>query len=279
MLTQAAGAIRGVGLGLRSRHYDYILNHRPPVPWFEVVVENYFARGGPSLQRLAQIRADYPLAFHAVSLSLGSTDPLNTAYLQQLHALIQRFQPACLSDHLCWASFQGQYFHELLPLPYTPAVVDHVAQRIMQVQDFFAQRILIENVSSYLGYSCSELTEWEFINAVAERADCYILLDINNIYVNSVNHGFDPKHYVLAINPKRVKQLHLAGYQDCHTHLLDNHGSAIAPPVWELYQLALQHCGATPTLIEWDNAIPDFPRLLQEAELAQRYEEQYAYTV
>ncbi len=262
-------AIYGAGLGLRAIHYSYILEHLPPVPWFEVLTENYMVKGGMVLERLSQIRNHYPITFHGVGMSIGSTDPLNYDYLAQLKQLMLRFAPSYISDHLCWTSWQNQHFHELFPLPYTTEAVNHVATRIRQVQDYLGQQILLENVSSYLTYTASDRTEWEFLNAVAAAADCFILLDINNIYVNSRNHEFDAQAYLLGLNPKRVKQLHLAGYQDQQTHLLDTHGAPVSDAVWSLTQRAMTYFGPIPLAIEWDNNIPEFPILFNEAQKAE----------
>lgn len=267
---RAKNSINGVGLGFRARHFADIIQHRPPIPWFEVTSENYFHEGGLALQQLSQLRHHYPIVFHGVGMSLGSVDPLSQDYLQKLKKIIQRFQPAYVSDHLCWSSVQGHYYHELLPLVYTEETINHVVSRINYVQDFLGQQILIENVSSYLHYAESTLSEWDFLNSVSERADCFILLDVNNIYVNAYNHGFVAEEYLTQINAKRVKQFHLAGFQDCHTHLLDNHGSPVASPVWDLYRSAINKIGQLPTVIEWDNDIPDLRQLRVEAEKAEK---------
>lgn len=264
-------SISGVGVGLRACHYDYILEHRPDLPWFEVLSDNYMVEGGPALQYLDSIRAHYPVSMHGVGLSIGSTDSLNQDYLRRLKKLMARVEPAFISDHLCWVSVDGQYLHDLFPLPYTELVVQHVAARIRQVQDFLGEQILIENVSSYLSYQESEMTEWEFLNAVANAADCYILLDINNIYVSAMNHHFDPKHYVSAVNAKRVKQYHLAGYEQREHYLFDSHSEAVHQTVWDLYRFALEKVGEIPTLIEWDSDIPSFPDLFEEAKKAQSF--------
>lgn len=256
--------IQGVGLGLRACHYPYLLEHLPPIPWFEALTENYMVSGGMVLERLTQIRAHYPIVFHGVGLSIGSTTPLSKTYLSQLKHLIDRFEPTYVSDHLCWTSLNNQHLHELLPLPYTEEAINHVAERIRQVQDFLGQQLLMENVSSYLTYTDSTMSEWEFLNTVAEQADCFILLDINNIYVSGYNHGFDPYQYLSSINKHRIKQYHLAGFLDCGTHLVDTHGAHITEPVWQLYETALEHIGDLPVCIEWDNDIPECAVLLQE---------------
>jgi uncharacterized protein (UPF0276 family) len=266
----ATQSISGAGLGLRSQHFHTILTENPPIPWFEVLSENYFGRGGSPLYHLDKIRENYPVVMHGVSLSIGSVDPLNLAYLKKLKHLANRIQPAWISDHLCWSSYGGYYFPDLYPLPYTEDTIQHVVRRVKQVQDYLGQRILLENVSSYLTYQHSELAEWEFLTEIATRADCFILLDINNVYVSSFNHHWDFDLYLEGIPVERVKQIHLAGYQDRGSYLLDNHGSQVHEPVWRLYQRAIQRFGSVPTLIEWDSNIPDFWTLKQEADLATR---------
>ncbi len=271
MKAKQCQVIEGVGLGLRACHYHTILTELPSVPWFEVLTENYLDKGGLSTHYLAQICAHYPITMHGVSLSIGSTDPINRDYLHQLHTLLTRFQPVYISDHLSWSSWHGQYFHELLPLPYTEEAVEHVAARIRQVQDYFGRQLLIENVSSYLTFAHSVMPEWEFLQAVAHRADCFILLDINNLYVNAINHQFEPHDYLKHLDGSRIKQLHLSGYRDCNTHLLDSHDSAVAAPVWNLYQEVLQRLGPIPVAIEWDNDIPEFSELWAVARQAETY--------
>ena len=260
--------IRDVGVGLRSCHYQTILCEQPDIAWFEILADNYLKPSGIPISQLIPICERYPVVIHSVGMSLGSVDPINWDYLKQLRCLAERIHPAWISDHLCWISTEQDYLQELMPLPYTDEAVNHVAQRIKQIQDFLGQRILIENVSSYMAYKHSCLSEWEFLTAVAESADCYILLDINNIYVSAFNHQFDPQTYLHHIPPSRVKQLHLAGYEDCQTHLLDTHGDKVQTPVWELYRHALNYLGPVPTLIEWDNNIPEWLVLTAEAERA-----------
>jgi len=274
---QGRGPIRGAGIGLRSLHHETILRERPDVPWFEVLVDNYLAQGSVPLDRLQTIRADYPVTFHGVGLSLGSTDPLDARHLRRIKDLIERYEPAWYSDHLCWISAGGDYVHDLLPLPYTEEAAHHVAGRIRQVQDFLGRRILVENVSSYLAYQASALEEWEFLRLVVEEADCDVLLDVNNVYVSARNHGFDPRRYLTAIPPERVRELHLAGYDDRGTHLLDTHGAPVHAPVWELYEAALARFGPVPTLLEWDTDIPSFEVLQAEAARAARYLEVAAH--
>ncbi len=261
--------IQGAGIGLRSCHYDYILENKPNIAWFEALSDNYL-NDHSSLSFLEHIRKDYPIALHGVGMSLGSTDPLNWDYFKKLKQLAKRIQPQIISDHLSWISVNKQYLHDLLPLPMTQAVIDHVSSRIMQVQDFLGTRILIENPSTYFEYECSEMPEWAFINAIIEKADCYLLLDVNNVYVSATNHEFDPYDYLNHIDSKRVKQFHMAGYADKKNYLFDTHGETIHPPVWALYKAALKCFGAIPTLIERDDNIPPFEALYKEAQQAQQ---------
>ncbi|VVC75655.1 hypothetical protein AQUSIP_09450 [Aquicella siphonis] len=258
-----------VGVGLRACHYAHVELNYPAIPWFEVLSDNYLFDGGPGLRHLEKIRAAYPVTLHGVGMSLGSTDVLNWEYFRKLKSLIQRVEPVMVSDHLCWTSFGGQYFHELLPLPYTEEAVRHTAGRIRAVQDFLGQRIMIENVSSYFSCRYAELNEWEFLQAVADEADCFILLDINNIYVSARSHHFNPEDYIAGLNSRRIRQFHLAGFEDRGTHLLDTHSAPVHAPVWELFRQALSKWGAIPAIIEWDNQIPAFERLQYEAAQAQ----------
>lgn len=264
----------GVGLGLRTVHYDHILKNRPSVPWFEVISENYMGTlagsGGRPLQILEDLRRDYPIVMHGVSLSIGSSDPIDKAYLAKLKQLADRIQPMWMSDHLCWTGVQGQNLHDLLPLPYTKDVIRHLVKRIKQVQDFLGRRILLENVSSYVSYEHSEMTEWECLTEVATKADCLILLDVNNIYVSAVNHKFSGEDFINGIPKDRVGQFHLAGYSDMGTHLIDTHDHPVSDPVWALYRKAVARFGAVPTLIEWDDHIPPFAELWREGKRAEK---------
>jgi uncharacterized protein (UPF0276 family) len=261
-------AILGCGIGLRFSHIDQILNERPAIPWLEVLSDNYLVEGSVQQDYLLEVAEYYPLVMHGVGLSLGSVDPLNMNYLQRLKALADKIDPAWISDHLCWSAVHGVHTHDLIPLPYTQSTIEHVAARIRQVQDFLGREVIIENVSSYLQYKDSVMTEWEFISEVVEKADCGLLLDINNIYVSARNHDFEPETYLYGVPGGRVRQLHLAGFEDRGTHLLDTHGYPISEPVWALYEKALQKLGAVPTLIEWDNNIPSLEILLAEADKA-----------
>jgi uncharacterized protein len=216
------------------------------------------------------VRSHYPIVMHGVSLSIGSADPLNTGYLKELKTAVRRFQPAWVSDHLCWTGVDGRNLHDLMPLPYTEETVRHVAARIRQVQDVLQRTILIENVSSYMAFTSSRLPEWEFLSGVAEEADCAILLDINNIFVNAFNHRFDPIRYIDSVAAERVVQFHLAGHSDHGTYLLDTHDHPIRPEVWALYEHAVKSFGRVPTLIEWDDNIPEFEVLAATADEARR---------
>ena len=258
------------GIGLRTRHYQDILDTRPPVGWLEVHSENYFAAGGQPLYYLEQLRALYPLSLHGVGLSLGSADSLNSDHLIKLKALIERFEPGLVSDHLCWCGVDGHYLNDLLPLPYTEEALAHVCARIGQAQDFLGRRLLIENVSSYLQFAQSTIPEWEFVAAVAKQTGCGILLDVNNIYVNSVNHGFDPQRYLAAIPSAAVEEIHLAGFDNNGGCLIDTHGKPVSREVWELYAQTVSRLGPRPTLIEWDTDIPPLSVLLGEAATAAR---------
>ncbi|MGH8131728.1 MAG: MNIO family bufferin maturase, partial [Steroidobacteraceae bacterium] len=254
----------GFGLGLRVDHYEAVLADHPPVDWFEVLTENYLVPGGKPLDYLMRIRERYPLAMHGVSLSIGSTAPLNREYLAQVKALAARVEPEWVSDHLCWTGIAGRNTHDLLPLPYTEAALEHVVSRVRTVQDILERRILLENVSSYVTFRDSPLTEWEFVREIAARADCLILLDVNNIYVSAVNHEFDPLDYLNAIPPERVQQIHLAGHENHGDYLVDTHDTKVPDPVWELYATAVQRCGAVSTMIERDDHIPPLAELCEE---------------
>ena len=262
----------GHGVGLRPPHYPAILDEGRRADWFEVISENFMLRGGRPLHVLERVRAERPIVLHGVSLSLGTTDPLNRDYLDDLAALARRFEPAWVSDHLCWGSYGRRYAHDLLPLPYTEEALAHVAGHIAAVQERLGRRILVENVSSYVGFAHSTMPEWEFLAAVAERADCGILLDVNNIYVSAVNHGFDATAYVEGVPPGRVAQIHLAGHTDNGTHLLDTHDHPVRAEVWDLYRAAVGRFGRVSTLVEWDDRIPPFDDVLAEAARARAAE-------
>ena len=262
--------LTGFGLGLRTAHYDAVLEEPHAIDWLEVLTENYLGAGGKPLNYLERVRERYPLVMHGVSLSIGSTDPIDFEYLAQLRALADRIQPHWVSDHLCWTGIEGRNMHDLLPLPYTAEALTTVVERIGQVQEALGRQILLENVSSYLTYRSSEMSEWEFLREVAQRADCAILLDINNIYVSSVNHGFDALKYLQAIPKARVRQFHLAGHSDMDGHLIDTHDYPIVEAVWNLYGEALAIFGPVPTMIERDDNIPALHELVAELDVARK---------
>ena len=260
----------GCGLGLRREHYGYVLEHWPSLDWFEITSENFMVPGGRPLYVLDRVRERYPIVMHGVSLSIGTSDPLDFEYLSVLKSLAERARPAWISDHLCWTGIGGKNAHDLLPLPYTEEAIDHVVARVRVVEDFLERPILLENVSSYASFCDSTYSEWNFLAEIARRAGCYVLLDVNNVYVSAFNHRFDPLEYLQAIPVDRVVQFHLAGHTDNGTHLLDTHDHPIIDPVWQLYGEAVRRFGPLSTLIERDDHIPEFPELAAEAEAARR---------
>ena len=260
--------LAGFGLGLRTPHYEAVLNEPHAIDWLEVITENYLVPGGKALHYLERIRERFPIVMHGVSLSIGSTDPIDLDYLAGVKALAARIEPHWISDHLCWTGIEGRNLHDLLPLPYTEEALASVVARVGQVQDALGRQLLLENVSSYLTFHASDMSEWDFLREVAERADCAILLDINNIYVSSVNHGFDPLTYLQAMPKERVRQFHLAGHSDEGGHLIDTHDHPIVEPVWNLYCDAVAQFGAVPTMIERDDNIPELRELVAELQIA-----------
>lgn len=260
------------GIGLRKQHHLDVLADSPRVAWFEAHSENYFAEGGPHIDCLERIREQYPLSLHGVGLSLGSTDALNRDHLERLRLTVRRFRPALVSEHLSWSSVGGVFANDLLPLPYTEEAVRHVSARISIVQDALGRQILIENVSSYLEFQCSRITEWDFLAAVAAESDCGILLDVNNVYVAAHNHGYDCARYLHAIPRSAVQELHLAGHTPVSLGgrelLIDTHSAPVSDAVWALYRTALLRFGPVPTLIEWDAQIPALSKLVAEADIA-----------
>jgi uncharacterized protein len=268
-----------VGIGLRTPHYRELLERLPPIGWFEVHSENYFGDGGQPLYFLERFRSHYPFSLHGVGLSLGSADTLNPTHLQKLKSLVVRFEPGLVSDHLCWSSVGGQFLNDLLPLPYTEEALNHVVTRIGEAQDFLRRQILVENVSSYLQFKHSTIPEWEFLAEVSRRSGCGILFDVNNIYVSSKNHGFDPKIYIDAIPASAVQEIHLAGFDSNGECLIDTHGKPVFEEVWPLYAYAIERMGPKPTLIEWDTDIPALDVLLGEAWKAQTILEQHHATL
>ena len=259
----------GCGLGLRPPHYGAAARGHIGVDWLEVITENFMVEGGNPRRVLRAARAHYPIVLHGVSMSLGSVDPLDDRYLDRLAALADEIEPAWISDHLCWSSFGGHTGHDLWPLPYTEEALAHVADRIASVQDRLGRRILVENVSSYLEYAHSTMPEHEFLAALAERADCGLLLDVNNVFVSARNHGLDAAAFIAGVNPARVGQLHIAGHSDKGVYLLDTHDHAVSDPVWRLYQQTVERLGAVSTLLERDDHIPPLADLVAELRRAE----------
>lgn len=258
----------GHGIGLRPPHYAEVVNDHPAVDWFEVISENFMVAGGNPRRVLRKVREHYPVVMHGVSLSLGSVDPLDQKYLDDLAALAVETEPAWISDHLCWSSYGCHTGHDLWPLPFTEESLDHVARRVRAVQERLGRRILIENVSSYLEYAHSTISEWEFVSELTRRADCGLLLDMNNLFVSARNHGFDPGAFLAGVPVDRVKQIHLAGHSDHGTHLLDTHDHPVCDAVWSLYRSAIERFGAVSTLIERDDHIPPLPEVVAESRQA-----------
>ena len=274
-----AGPIPAIaGIGLRTPHQEQLVRERPLVGWLEVHSENYFADGGLQVERLMAARASYPLSLHGVGLSLGSTDPLDRDHLRRLKRLVGWSEPAFVSEHLCWGSVNGTHLNDLLPLPQTEEALRHMIARVREVQDELGRQVLIENISSYLQFTHSRLTEWDFLSALATESGCGLLVDVNNIYVSACNHGFDARQYLAALPRRAVQELHLAGhsrnrYGDREI-LIDTHAAPVCDAVWELYEAALQCFGPVPTLIEWDAELPTLEVLLAEAAKADRRLEQ-----
>ena len=261
----------GVGIGLRVPHYRHILEKKPIVDWFEIISENYMIDAGRPLSVLDSILDQYRVVQHGVSMYFGSADPLSREHLRRLKSLVRRTGTPWLSDHLCWGSVDGTYTHDLLPMPYTFEAARITAEKVRQAQDFLEIPIAVENVSSYAEFHVSQMTEWEFLTEVVEHADCGILLDVNNIYVSSQNHSFDPRKYVDAIPTDRVAQIHIAGHSKFEKYILDTHDHPVLDPVWSLYARAIERCGPTATLLEWDDSIPSFDEVHAEALKANRF--------
>jgi uncharacterized protein (UPF0276 family) len=260
----------GFGLGLRPEHYEEIAASPGLVDWFEALSENYLVPGGSALRWLDRIRSDYPVVLHGVSMSIGSIDPLNERYLDELAALIERVEPAWISDHLCFTGVDGLNMHDLLPLPFTEEALAHVAARVARVQERLRRRLVLENVSSYVAFAESQLSEWEFIAELARRADCEILLDVNNVHVSAFNHGFDATSFLRGLPRARIRQFHIAGHTHNGDHIIDTHDRSVAPEVWTLYAEAVRLFPGVPTMIERDADIPPYAELLAELEIARR---------
>lgn len=261
----------GLGVGLRTVHFGYILEHHPDVDWFEVISENFMDSAGRPRYVLEQIAERYPTVMHGVSLSIGSTDPLNFEYLRKLKRLAGEIKPRWISDHLCWTGVMGLNAHDLLPIPLNEETLRHVVERIRIVQDFLERPLVLENPSTYVTFAQSTLSEWEFLTRMSREADCGLLLDVNNVYVSSVNHDFDPHEYVENVPHERIVQCHLAGHSNCRTHLIDTHDDHVVDPVWELYRLAHRLTGGISTLLEWDARIPEFPVVHAEVLKSRQY--------
>jgi uncharacterized protein (UPF0276 family) len=261
----------GIGIGLRVPHYDHILSEKPLVDWFEIISENYMVDGGRPLHVLEQILEQYRVVQHGVSMYFGSPEPPDREHLKRLKALVKRTKTPWLTDHLCWGSVDGRYTHDLLPMPYTFEAARVTGQKIREVRDFLEVPIAVENVSSYAEFHVSEMTEWQFLTEVVESADCGILLDVNNIYVSSRNHNFNPHDYVSAIPAERVAQIHIAGHSQFAKYILDTHDHPVIDPVWKLYEHAIERSGPTATLLEWDDRIPSFDEVHNEALKANQF--------
>lgn len=260
----------GFGLGLRPQHYAEILDGNPPIDWFEAISENYMIAGGQPLHKLAQICERYPVILHGVSLSIASTAPLDLDYLGKLKELAGRVRPHWISDHLCWTGVHGVNLHDLLPIPYTQEALDHVVERVQKVQDFLGRPFTLENVSTYVSFRHSEMTEWEFLSELTKRTGCWLLFDVNNVYVSAFNHGYDPKAFIDGVPADRVVQFHVAGHTHNETHIIDTHDAEVCPEVWDLYAYALKRFGPVSTMIERDDNIPGLGELLEELETARR---------
>jgi uncharacterized protein (UPF0276 family) len=261
----------GIGIGLRIPHYRHIFEHQPVVAWFEIISENFMVDAGRPLAVLDQILERYRVVQHGVSMYFGSAEPLNRDHLRRLKKLVQRTRTPWLTDHLCWGSVDGRYTHDLLPMPYTFEAAEWTARKIREARDFLEVPVAVENVSSYAEFHVSEMTEWQFLNEVVEQADCGILLDVNNIYVSSRNHNFDPYEYLNAVPAGRVAQIHVAGHSKFEKYILDTHDHPVIDPVWKLYEHAIHRAGQTATLLEWDDHIPSFAEVHAEALKAARY--------
>jgi uncharacterized protein len=262
----------GHGVGLRPKHYPRLWDGTAVVDWFEAISENYMLDGGRPLAALERARGCAPVVLHGVSLSIGSTDPLDEAYLRRLRALSDRVEPAWISDHLCWSGVGGHHAHDLLPLPFTEEALRHVVARVVAVQERLGRQLVLENVSSYLTWTHSTISEWEFLAAVAAQADCGILLDVNNVFVSAANHGFETGTYLAGLPAERVAQIHLAGHTDLGDYLFDTHDGPVIDPVWDLYRAALRRFGPISTLVEWDEHIPELDVVCAEAERARAIE-------
>lgn len=261
----------GLGVGLRSAYYSYLESNRPEVGWFEVISENFMSSAGRPWHVLQRLAADYPLVAHGVSLSIGSVDPLDFDYLAQLKRFAEQVNTAWVSDHVCWTGVAGHNTHSLIPIPFTQESLEHVVQRVIAVQQYLERPLVLENPSSYVDYTASTMSEWQFLSELAQAADCGLLIDVNNVYVSSVNHDFDPVEYLRSLPHKRIVQMHLAGHSDMGDYIADTHDRPVAEPVWDLYSAAIEMTGPVSTLLEWDDNLPPFEVILQELHKAKGY--------
>jgi uncharacterized protein (UPF0276 family) len=266
----------GIGIGLRVPHYDDIFAHKPDIDWFEIISENFMGNEGQALDTLHRILERYPVVQHGVSLAIGSPDPLDFEYLKQLKALARITKTPWISDHLCWGRLPGAHFHDLLPLPYTREVIDYVADRARIVQDYLEVPFALENLSSYVAFTQDQMTEWDFYGAIVEKADIYMMLDVNNIYVSSRNHGFDPKEYYNNIPLDRVLQIHLAGHTDYQDYVLDTHDNYVCDEVWAIYAEVYPKTRGVSTLLEWDDNFVSFQQTWDEALKAKKFQQSLA---
>ncbi len=260
----------GFGLGLRPQHYSEILEGDPPIDWFEIISENYMVPGGKPLHMLDRIRERYPVVMHGVSMSIASTAPVNYDYLRDLKRLADRVAPRWISDHLCWTGVHGKNLHDLLPIPYTQEALDHVVERVQTVQEFLGRPLTLENVSTYVQFGTSEMAEWEFLAELTARTGCFLLFDVNNVYVSAFNHGYDPETFIAGIPQDRVVQFHLAGHSHMETHIIDTHDHPVCDDVWTLYESAVRRFGAVSTMIERDDNIPPLAELVAEVNKARK---------
>lgn len=270
MLSNQTSLPTAAGIGLRAPHHKKVLNERPAVRWWEVHSENYFADGGPSIAFLEEVRRDYPISLHGVSSSLGGVDDLFERHLERLRRLVERVEPAAISEHVCWSSIGTRHFNDLLPLPYTKESLAQVCERVTRMQESLQRVVLVENVSSYVQWKQADFDEWEFLVEIGKRTGCRLLLDINNVYVTASNHGISAKQYIDAIPSEFVQEIHLAGFERHEDFIIDTHGTPIDSAVWWLFEYAISRMGPKPTLIEWDTAIPELPVLMREAMKAER---------
>lgn len=259
----------GAGIGLRGQHVPEVIQHLPDIPWFEILADNHLAEGGLIPHQLTAVRSSYPVTFHCVGMSIAGIDPLDMKYLQRIKDLAERFEPAWISDHLCFTQFAKHQYHDLLPFPYSEKSLIHVGERVRRIQDYLGRVLVVENVSTYLQYRASTMSEGEFLKALCQLTGCEILLDVNNAYVNQVNHGIDAREFIRSLPTEHIREIHLAGFEDKGEYLIDAHNNRVADTVWALYEYLLRTHGETATLIEWDNDIPSFDVLKEEARHAQ----------